>query len=52
VADGVPPGWGEPLYGKLDGDSPRHDGHQCGQGRGDRRRLRRGRSAAPSIATR
>jgi chorismate synthase len=20
VADGVPPGWGEPIYGKLDGD--------------------------------
>jgi chorismate synthase len=20
VADGVPPGWGEPVYGKLDGD--------------------------------
>ena len=20
VADGVPPGWGEPIYGKLDGE--------------------------------
>jgi chorismate synthase len=20
IADGVPPGWGEPIYGKLDGD--------------------------------
>jgi chorismate synthase len=44
VADGVPPGWGEPIYGKLDGDLAAADEHQCGQGRGDRRRLRRGRS--------
>jgi len=35
VADNVPPGWGEPIYGKLDGEQE----HQRGEGRGDRRRL-------------
>ena len=42
VAEGIPAGLGAPIYGKLDADlAQRHDEHQCGQGRGDRRRLRR-----------
>jgi chorismate synthase len=40
IAEGVPVGLGAPVYGKLDGDIA--DGHQRGQGRRDRRRLRRG----------
>ena len=43
VAEGIPAGLGAPIYGKLDADlAGAHDEHQCGQGRGDRRRLRRG----------
>ena len=42
VASNVPVGWGEPVYDKLDvGHRLRDDGNQCGQGRGNRRRLRR-----------
>ena len=42
VADGVPAGLGAPIYGKLDQDiASRADEHQRGEGRGDRRRLRR-----------
>ena len=45
VAEGVPPGLGAPVYGKLDADlAARADGHQRRQGRRDRRRLR-GRGA-------
>ena len=45
VAEGVPAGWGAPIYGKLDQDlAARHDEHQRGQGRGDRRRHGRGRA--------
>ena len=44
VADGVPAGLGAPIYGKLDQDiASGLMTHQRGQGRGDRRRLRRGR---------
>ncbi len=42
VAEGVPPGWGEPVYARLDADiAARDDVDQCGQGRRDRRRIRR-----------
>ncbi len=45
VAEGVPAGWGAPIYGKLDARSRRGDDvHQRGQGRRDRRRLRRRRA--------
>ena len=44
-ADGVPPGLGAPVYGKLDARPRRGaDEHQCGQGRRDRRRVRRRRA--------
>ena len=40
VAEGVPAGLGAPVYAKLDADLGRRaDGHQRGQGRGDRRRF-------------
>ena len=40
VAEGVPAGLGAPVYAKLDADlAVGADGHQRGQGRGDRRRL-------------
>jgi hypothetical protein len=43
VAEGVPAGLGAPIYGKLDAEiAGGDDEHQCGQGRRDRRRLRRG----------
>ncbi len=46
VAENVPPGWGEPIYGKLDGElAVGADVDQRGQGRRDRRRLRRRRAA-------
>ncbi len=52
VAEGVPVGWGEPVYGRLDADIAwarrghrlGHDVDQRGEGRGDRRRLRRHRA--------
>ena len=40
IAEGVPPGLGAPLYGKLDADLAAPDEHQCRQGCRDRRRLR------------
>ena len=41
VAEGIPAGLGAPVYAKLDNElASRPDEHQCGQGRGDRRRLR------------
>ena len=44
VAEGVPAGLGAPIYGKLDADlAAAHDDHQRGEGRRDRRRLRRRR---------
>ena len=44
VAEGVPAGWGAPIYGKLDADlAGGDDVDQRGQGRGDRRGLRRRR---------
>ena len=47
VAEGVPAGWGAPIYGKLDAElASRADERQRGQGRRDRRRLRRGRALA------
>jgi chorismate synthase len=53
VASGVPVGLGR---AGVRPPGRRHrlrdDGHQRGQGRGDRRRLRWSRSAAPSTATR
>ena len=51
---GVPVGWGEPVYDRLDADiALRDDGHQRGQGRRDRRRLRAAsRRRAPSTPTR
>ena len=54
VAEGVPAGLGAPVYAKLDGDlAARADGHQCGQGRRDRRRLcHRGDDAARKMPTR
>ncbi len=54
VASGVPVGWGEPVYGRLDADlAAGDDGHQRGEGRRDRRRLRERRAArAPSTPTR
>ena len=43
VAEGVPAGWGAPIYGKLDAElAARADEHQRGQGGGDRRRFRGG----------
>ena len=40
IAKGVPPGLGEPVFGRLDADlGGRPDGHQCRERRGDRRRL-------------
>jgi chorismate synthase len=54
VAENVPVGLGEPVYDRLDaGPGPCPDVHQRGEGRGDRRRLRRAwpRKAA-STATR
>ncbi len=45
VAEDVPPGWGEPIYGKLDGElAVGDDVDQRGQGRRDRRRLSRRRA--------
>ena len=45
VAEGIPVGLGAPVYGKLDADlAVGTDEHQCGQGRGDRRRFRGGRA--------
>ena len=39
VAEGVPAGWGAPIYGKLDQDlAARDDEHQRREGRRDRRR--------------
>ena len=54
VASGVPVGWGEPVYGRLDADiAAAMMGDQRGEGRGDRRRLRaRSRRRAASTATR
>ncbi len=51
---GVPVGWGEPVYGRLDADiAGGDDVDQRGEGRGDRRRLRRRSSRrAASTATR
>ena len=41
VATNVPPGLGEPIFDRLDADLAHAlDEHQCGQGRGNRRRLR------------
>ncbi len=41
VAEGVPPGLGAPVYGKLDADlAAGADGDQRGEGCGDRRRVR------------
>ena len=46
VASGVPVGWGEPVYGRLDADlRAGDDEHQRGEGRRDRRRLRERRAA-------
>jgi chorismate synthase len=46
VADGVPAGWGAPLYAKLDSElGGGDDEHQRGQGRRDRRRFRAGELA-------
>ena len=43
IADGVPPGLGAPIYGKLDADlAAALDEHQCGQGRRNRQRFCRG----------
>ena len=43
VAEGVPAGWGAPIYGKLDSElASALMSDQRGQGRRDRRRLRRG----------
>ena len=43
VADNVPPGWGEPIYGKLDGElASALDVDQRSQGRRNRRGVRRG----------
>ncbi len=40
VAEGIPAGLGAPIYGKLDADlASGDDGHQCRQGRRDRRGL-------------
>ena len=45
VAEGVPPGWGAPIYGKLDSEiAARDDEHQRREGRRDRRGLRIGRA--------
>ena len=41
VAEGVPAGFGAPVYGKLDAElAGALMSDQCGEGRGDRRRLR------------
>ena len=46
VATGVPAGWGAPVYAKLDAElAAAIDVDQRGQGRRDRRRLRRGAAA-------
>jgi hypothetical protein len=53
VAENVPVGWGEPVYGASMPTSPRDDVDQRGQGRRDRRRLRVDRAErAASTATR
>ena len=45
VAEGVPAGWGAPIYGKLDQDlAVGDDEHQRGEGRRDRRRHGRRRA--------
>ncbi len=53
IAKGVPPGWGEPVFERLDADlAGAMMGINAVKGRGDRRRLQvRSSSAAPSIAT-
>ena len=53
IAEGVPPGSRRAgVRTSRCGSGERHDGHQRGQGRGDRRRLQvPSSSAAPSIAT-
>ena len=46
IAKGVPPGLGRAgVRAARRGPGERHDGHQRGEGRGDRRRLRRGGAA-------
>jgi hypothetical protein len=53
TASGVPPGWGEPVYGPARcRDRLRDDGHQRGQGGRDRRRFCQRARRAASMATR